>query len=365
MRRKKAAMIVMNTLSTDARVQRAAKLVNEDFDLTVISLQEDSRDDYYQSIPIQLQKKHSLSRYIEFELKVKKKLKREKWDLVYVHDYYLAHIIKWIKRSFPMTKVVYDAHELIIPDRGEKLSKRDLFFYQMEKRSIHDADLVVCANEDRGRLMKDHYSLSCSPLIIENISELPTIEDDISEELIRQCSNIINSDDISLVYAGVLSKERKIEELIHIIKSNQNTNLLIIGDGPDSVRLKQIAEDQIPGQYYFMGSIPYKYLGIVLKKCDIGYISYPANSLNSRYCAPNKIYEYASVSLPMIAPWNPTLEKIFYAYNIGEIGINLEDAFAKVASRIEWYKGNCKQFSEENPWQEKAIVLSREINRLF
>ena len=364
MRRKKAIMIVMNTLNTDARVQRAAKVLNSNYDLTVIALKDNGIYDY-RVIPLELNSKKNYLKYFEFIKKTKQIIKKESWDLIYAHDYYSTAIVSWAKKRYSSSKTVYDSHELIIPDNEGSNSKRDNFFYLMEKQSIKKADLVVCANEDRGELMRRHYKLSTTPISIENISELPISIDNYSEKLLTQCEFITNSEKTTLVYAGVLAKGRRIDRIVHIIENNKNANLLIIGDGPDRERLKKIAEQTIPGRFYFTGVIPYKYLGCILSKCDVGYISYPNDSLNNKYCAPNKIYEYSSVMLPMIAPNNPTISKFFSKYGIGEMNDNLNEAFRKIISNIELYRNNCIEFTKNHPWDKEAKKLLHSVNSLF
>lgn len=362
---KKAIMVVMNTLNTDARVQRAANALKEQFDLTVIATDKGTKEVGYYQVLMDTENTSGFSRYLKFCKFVKNYLKKSKFDLFYAHDYYSAGLVGWVHKKFPKAKIVYDAHELCMPEKGRRTSIRDLFYYYHEKWNIKKPDLVICATDERANIMQRYYSLSQKPLPIQNISELTTVDDDFARQLIESCDDFLKSSKIVLVYAGVLTPGRKIDGLFEIIEKNSNTNLLIVGGGSDEVRLKKLAEERIPGRYYFTGSVPYRYMGVLLSQCDVGYISYPTTSQNNIYCAPNKIYEYASVMLPMIAPENPTIRKFFEEYGIGIVDNDLSVAFQKVIQNIQMHKDQCMRFTQENSWELDAKKLSNAVQELF
>jgi glycosyltransferase involved in cell wall biosynthesis len=365
MKKKKLYMTVMNTLHTDARVQRAAMALQGEYEVTVIGVGKDCGEQNFKQIIIDIKSKNNIVKYFEFIYKCKKILRKDSFAAFYGHDYFSAGLVSWVKKVKPDVKTIYDAHELIVPEEKKTTSKRDLFFYINEKKAVRSADLIICASVDRAEIMKDHYGLVTAPVVIENISELPVLENDYAEELIQKAGFILNSNEPVLVYAGVLVSTRRIDELIDIIKQSPKGKLLIIGDGPDRKRLEEIAENQIHGRYHFTGGLPYQYMGVLLRRCDVGYISYPTNSLNNNYCAPNKIYEYSSVGLPMIAPYNPTIQKFFSEYGIGVIRENLKDAFDVVVADLDKYKIYCNKFTLSHPWSSAAQTLINAINSIM
>lgn len=363
--KKSAIMVVMNTLHTDARVQRAATSLQELFDLTVVGVGKDCGEQEYKQVLLEIKAKNGIARYFEYIRKVKRLLKDSKYDLLYAHDYFSAAIVPWAKKKYPNMISVYDSHELIFSAEGYSVSMRDHFFCHNEKKAIRHADLVICATQERGALMQQQYNLDKIPLVIENISQLPLISDENSDLIITETESFFNKDKCILVYAGVVTAGRRIDRLIDIVSTRHDTALLVIGAGNDEERLKRLAEEKIPGRYLFTGSLPYKYLGVLLKKCDVGYISYPTNSLNNIYCAPNKIYEYASVELPMIAPENPTVRQFFDENGIGVINSDLGVAFDSVRSQIGVYKENCIKFTKSHQWNDKSKILRNTIEQLL
>ena len=359
--KKKAIMVVMNTLETDARVQRAAGALGNFLNVTLIGIGNSCGYQKYEQVILTIRAKAGTLRYFEYLRKVKAYLRIHRFDVFYAHDYFSAALVPWVRKHYPDATIIYDSHELIFPAKGFRQSRRDAFFSYFEKKAVRSADLVICASKERANLMRAYYKIEEAPLVIENISQLPIIHDETSSKLLDSAKYVLDNNDIVLVYAGVLSSGRKIESLINIVASRDDTQLLVIGGGPDFERLISIAEQKIRGKYCFTGSIPYKYMGLLLEKCDIGYISYPTDSLNNTYCAPNKIYEYASVGLPMIAPYNPTIKEFFDEFKIGVIDDDLGIAFDKVRESLADYKNNCTKFTSAHQWSQKASELNYAI----
>ena len=364
--KKKAIMVVMNTLHTDARVQRAAMALCDLFELTVVGINENCGEQPFQQHILEITVTNGIKRYFEYVKGVKKYLHTHDFDVFYAHDYFSASLAAWVKNKFPKTIVIYDSHELIFPAEGfSSTSKRDSFFKFFEKCAVKKADLVICASQERCDLMKEYYGIKNGPLVIENISILPIINDEKSKALKTSIADALGTEMQILVYAGVLAYGRKIDKLIDIVTKRSDTALLVIGDGPDRERLSTLAEKAIPGRYFFTGGLPYKYMGGLLQDCDVGYISYPTDSLNNFFCAPNKVYEYASVDLPMIAPENPTIRRFFEEYSIGVINDDLGVAFDTVIKDLKQYKSNCKIFTDTHQWSEKAIQMAETIESII
>lgn len=360
----KTLMIVYNTLDTDARVRRSAEALTDLGEVKLIGIDVDCKIDRVDSEVIKLKSRHNLIRYFEFIYKIKKRIKRIDYDLLFANDFYCAELVPWVKRKRNNAHIVYDAHELYIPQKDKPLNRRFDFFYKKEKRAIYDAELVICANDDRARIMQEHFGLASLPTAIRNISHLPLVRDNISRGYEDTTDAFFKLPGITLVYAGVLSSARKIETLVEIAEQEKNTKLLIIGDGQHRKYLEERASKSLGKRVFFTGSIPYTYLSVLLSKCDIGYLFYPTDILNNVYCAPNKIYEYSSVRLPMIANANPTVERILSDSGIGVASDDLLNAFKTVASDIEGYKNRCDLFNINNKWEDEREELIRSVRGL-
>lgn len=359
----KILSVVFNSLDTDSRVQRSSDALTEIGDVTLIGIGNEYNNDNVNSIALNIKSRHNLLRYFEFIFKTKKIMKQIDYDLFFANDFYCAELVLWAKRRNKKLKIVYDAHELYIPYKGQRLNSRFKFFYRKEKMAINIADLVLCANQDRAKIMKEYYGLNSDPIAIRNISKLPRTDNTICKKHENETDSFFKQPGITLVYAGVLSSTRRIESLIEILEKKPDTKLLIIGEGSHRAYLEQIARP-LGSRVLFTGTIPYVNLSVLLSRCDIGYLYYPTDILNNIYCAPNKIYEYSSVRLPMISNANPTLEKILNNNSIGISSDDLFSAFTTVSKNLDKYKSGCDVFNIENQWKDEKVKLINCIRRL-
>ena len=105
-------------------------------------------------------------------------------------------------------------------------------------------------------------------------------------------------------------------------------------------------------------------MGSILSRCDIGFVHYPVDILNNIYCASNKIYEYASVGLPILANENPTVKEILDGAHIGLATKDFTEGLRQLIDAFKAYKGNCIKFSRENPWEHEALRLLQTVKSL-
>lgn len=355
-------MVVYNNLVTDARVQRAAASLGKTNNVVVISSGCNAiQNEYFRNVTIQVRGVPSILNYLLFARKAIMKIRGMDFDLLYGHDYYSAFILYKVSSNLMNKKYVYDAHELIIPDKQEKLSFRSRYFLHFERKAIKRSDLIICAQENRALIMKEFYKLKHTPVTIKNISKLP----DKSCKAPSAVEDFLSSYKAIVVYAGVVSKTRELDKLVKEMAGIDNVGLLIIGQGNQYVELKKIIDDDNITNVLLVGSLPYQELSSILKRCDIGYLYYPTSGLNNIYCAPNKIYEYASVGLPMLANENPTLKQIFEEYQIGECTNFIRNGIKRLLSNHQVYRNNVRKFNLKISWEQEEYKLVTSIGRLL
>lgn len=355
-------MVVYNNIATDARVQRAATSLGKTNNVIVISSGCNAvQSELFRNITIPLHRVPSMLNYILFVRKAISIIKYMNFDLLYGHDYYSAYILDKVSLIFKDRKYVYDAHELIIPDKQEKLSFRSRLFLHFERKAIKKSNLIICAQEDRTLLMKEFYNLKRTPVTIKNISKLPdgycTVPATV-ESFFSKYKRVV-------VYAGIISKTRQIDKLVKEMADLDSVGLLIIGNGDQYNELKKLIEDEDIKNVLLAGSIPYQQLSSILRRCDIGYLFYPTTGLNNIYCVPNKIFEYASVGLPMLANENPTVRRIFDDSQIGICTNSIKDGVKKLLANHLYYASNVKDFNYKASWKQEEHKLVASIKQLF
>ena len=81
----------------------------------------------------------------------------------------------------------------------------------------------------------------------------------------------------------------------------------------------------------------------------------PSNTLNTLYCAPNKIFEYALCEIPSISNELPAMREIYRQFNIGKTvnftPVHLADAILEIDKNYKLYNG-FKDFLDRTDTQD-------------
>lgn len=357
-------MYVYGDITTDARVNRSAVALSKYYNVTVLSSgqQTSISETRFKNIILKT-KKSGIIGFFHYIFKVYSYVKKEKPNIIYAHDYY-STIAIWLLRLIRFKATyIYDAHELIIPQKTQK-NNHLKFFYFFEKKIINKVNLVICASEERCTIMTKHYNLKKKPIIIRNVSKLDVTDDEESRKIIFSLKDFFSKPGTTIVYSGVVSMSRNLTSLILAAASmTPKYKVLIVGNGNDLNNLKKLANEHSELVIHFTGTIPYKYLGTILLKCDIGYVYYPIDSLNNIYCASNKVFEYASVNLPIVANNNPTILKELETNHIGISGEDAQACISIVANNLKKYKQDILIYNQKNTWEQEAIKLVNSIRK--
>lgn len=358
-------MCVYGNIMTDARVNRAAVTLSKDHNITVISngKQIHVNDVKYKNIILNIES-GGIVNFLRYIFKVYEYILKERPDVVYAHDYYTSILIWILKIRRFKTIYIYDSHELIIPDR--KINRRLMFFYYFEKKIIKKLNLLICTSQARSDIMKKHYNLSYTPIVIRNVSMLNTNK---YNEILQQhpyLNDFFSKPGITIVYSGVISSNRCISKLIKAAAlMTPKYKVLIIGDGDDLKNLKSLSGNFPNLTIEFTGTIPHQYLGSILSKCDIGFIYYPVDHQNNIFCASNKVFEYTSVNLPIVANNNPTIRKELEYNGIGIANDDILTCIKEVCGKIDTFKKNITEYNKKNTWEKESFLLLKCINEVI
>ncbi|MGA8905267.1 MAG: glycosyltransferase, partial [Candidatus Bathyarchaeia archaeon] len=123
-----------------------------------------------------------------------------------------------------------------------------------------------------------------------------------SRELTRD--KLLVSDKFVLIYHGVVSNERGLDELLQAIglirKQAPDVVLLILGTGYSAERLRSVAiANGLAGNVIFHGRVPYEEVPLFLAAADAGVIPLPVLPQWSTQ-TPIKLLEYLAMEKPVI-----------------------------------------------------------------
>lgn len=355
MYKKNIFMVVDTNIQYDARVQRSAMALSSHFNITLLSLNSDINysNSHFQSIVYKNKYLKGFSLKIVFWLYIiyYSIMNKNKIDLIYIHDYPIV-IAGCIASYLIKKKWIYDAHELLLERKNTKVPFKRKFFIKLEKISIKRANLVVVANEERERILRNVYKLN-KTLVVRNIAH-----QQISYVNTRERNNFI-------IYQGVVSKERDLRPFIDALRFiDSEYSLKIIGGGNALNDYKQyVNEKNLNDRVIFTGKLSYDALLNESVNGKIGILVYPLDGLNNYYCAPNKIYEYCQIGLPIISSPQPFLINMTKRYKMGEIlnnPLNSEDIAAKInriISNYNTYQINTSLLLKDNTFDKEGKKL--------
>jgi len=296
--------------------------------------------------------------------------------IIYGHDRYLCLITLILSRLLNL-KTIYDAHELIVPEKKFKLNFYNLFLYYTEKFSLSKFDILISANKERAEVMFHHFKLKTLPISIRNISQ-STIGT-ISEKYIKEkyINFEIKPNQKYIVYSGYFAEERGIKFFIDLLNIlPMSMSLVFIGDGPakEQIDLLKRSNSIFHERIHIINKIPNSHLQDVLSLFDLGLIYYSNININNILCSPNKVYEYAHAGLPVIGTGQETLSKLIDGYEIGKTIkqknitsylYEFSENILEVLANYDYYKNNLKEFIKKNRFHYEKQKLVNTVLQNF
>lgn len=375
--RPRAVVVLFGELEFDGRAQRMVEMLKRvGMDITVIDIkrsQERSPGDTSATTRVRVKiplKAGRMSPHLRLLKAALWHVWRIRPDVVVAEDF-LTTGTAWLAAKIINARLVYDAHELIIPEKGSHYSRRDQFWYSMERWTVKQMDLAVAANKDRACVMAEHYMLKRIPTVMRNIPiDFPPSMSE--EEVLKKYPALRKSerDEKLILYQGDVTLERGlgrfIEATLHLPK---NYRIVVVGVGVDLEKIKEIGEAlSQEGRFSALGRVPNRQLKAIAALADVGIVSYPFKGLNNIYCAPNKIFEYAQSGLPVVSTDQPSLRRMVETYKIGAC-VGEFDSVEQVAKVIQnvtavgkaSYATALNRFLADNRWEDEANEIIAEI----
>lgn len=358
---------VYNPIQFDGRVQRESLAESEFAEVTIVCPAAKQELPDLPGIKIRATSlpKQKIFSHLKFWLHVCLSALRVKPDIIHAHDFFMA-LPGLVAARLTGSKLVYDAHELFIPEPDVSMSRRDRFWYRLERKAILSARLVIAANEERAKIMVEHYGLAQTPLAIRNIPPEPiSALSDAEVFALYPGLKKQSADERLLVYQGDIDLSRGLKDYIEAMENlPQNYRLILIGGGPDLREIEQLAASpKYSKKITVIGKVPKAHLHDMLRQCDVGIITYPNKGLNNLYCAPNKLFEYAQAGLCVACTDNPTLGSVLQKHSFGLTSRpdGIADAINKVFENQAIFAKAIPLFLLENTWPAEAEKLHSAI----
>lgn len=246
-----------------------------------------------------------LASLYKFRRLLKKSLKKATDSYVWVGS---GDTAKYGKKFFLGSKVnVLNLFELYDENRR---------FLNTIKKIAQKAQFVITPEYCRSNILKVWLKLRKRPLVIPNAPHY--FETSMDEKTSKITDMLRNENKRIILYQGWIGGQRSVEKVAEALSTLNNKDdyiLVLMGkcgaaDAIDILKKKfhnVVHIDHLsPPQHLFVTRLAY-----------IGIATYDDSSLNNIFCAPNKIYEYASFGVPILGRDIPGLKYVVEACHAG------------------------------------------------
>ncbi len=240
--------------------------------------------------------------------------------LTHKFDILVANDLDTLLPNYLVSKVkglplVYDSHEYFtgVPELQNRPFVRWVW-KSIEKALFPKLKYVITVSDSIAAKYEIEYGMR--PLTVRNCSRKTGSIIPLSRIEIG-----VPPDHLLLVLQGTgINISRGGEELIEAIAKTQKVTLLIIGSGDAMADLKsKVDELKIYDRVHFIGKLPWNELMRYTKAADAGLSLDKNNNLNYAFSLPNKLFDYLSAGIPVIAGDLPEVSKIISENNCGII----------------------------------------------
>jgi glycosyltransferase involved in cell wall biosynthesis len=232
---------------------------------------------------------------------------REDADIYNPRDAYplfAAHVAATLRRA----KVVYDSDELAI-GRNWAVAQSGLWLGLMKAYEgffARRSAAVITSDFGRADVLERTYRIP-RPTVVLNVPE--SIAEPEPDADFR--AKALGDGQYLLIYQGVFNRNRGLPELIRAMRLLPECRLALVGYGPMEAELKrQVESEGLQSAVVFFDAVPYETLMRYTASADIGVIAILGSCLSYATAAPNKLFEYMMVSVPVVASDLPDMARV-------------------------------------------------------
>ena len=270
---------------------------------------------------------HFRSDHLDFEIAYGPVIEQLEPDLIHINDYHLVGVgvtaARNLKKKGIKTRVIYDAHELVIgiEHQFSPLWKSEVAHF------IKSVDGVVCVSEFQAEIMKERYHLNTKPTIVSNapittgsIETGATIHDD------------LNIDGKLLTYHGGATPIRGLETIVRSLEYlPEDVHLALMVSGRNEF-LKSLINIEAGikearkidhSRLHFLPYVAPERLSHYLSTSDltiIGLLPISSEKFGNHHIAmPNKLFESIQAKVPIVTSDMPALSSFVLENKVGTV----------------------------------------------
>lgn len=200
---------------------------------------------------------------------------------------------------------VHDCHELYLESTNFTWYER-LLLAPVERRHMRRVSRVVVVNQSIADEYRRRYGVVGA--VVRNCANVPP-RTEVRD--IREPAGL-GPDSRVVLYQGGFAGGRGLDVCVAAVPYlPPDVHLVLLGYGAlEHALLEQAAELGVADRVHVVAAVPPAELLAYTASGTVGLIPYQPVSLNNRYSLPNKIFEYTSVGLPVVASDLPELRRV-------------------------------------------------------
>lgn len=254
---------------------------------------------------------------------------------------------------------VHDCHELYLESTSFRPWERRVLA-PVERRHMRRAARVVVVNESIAQEYRRRYGVRAD--VVRNCANVP-IGDEVRD--LRSLAGLEPGVPLVL-YQGGFTPGRGLDVVIAAMTGlPASVHLVMLGYGPMASDLDRLAaEHGVADRVHVLPAVPPEELLAFTASATVGVIPYQPVSRNNYYSLPNKIFEYTSVGLPVVASDLPELRRVVVDGGVGRVYDPFDPASLAAAlthaldpARIEAYRAAAHEYGRVNSWANERILL--------
>jgi glycosyltransferase involved in cell wall biosynthesis len=372
-KRNRVAFSVTNCICYDQRVTKIAATVNSlGCDITIIGRRSGDCSDSV-SVPFKTVRFRMIFRrgflfYKFFNIRLFFFLLFHNYDLLVSND--LDTLLpNFLASKLKRLPLVYDSHEYFtgVPEIQNRPFVKWVW-KSIEKSIFPGLKNVMTVSEPIASLYEMMYHVR--PQVIRNFSR--NAKDIISFTHLEL--EISPADFLVIIQGTGINIDKGAEELIEAINISSGVALLIVGSGDVLPKLwKRVRELKLENQVKFIPQVPWETLMRYTKSADIGMCIEKNTNLNYRFSLPNKLFDYISAGIPVIASNLPETGKIIKENKCGVI-INkvtpedISNAISELRNNpvlLSELRRNAVSASEKLNWETESEKVKEFYNKIL
>ena len=227
------------------------------------------------------------------------------------HDLFHYKACLQIKKWFPETKLVLYFTEIYNSKHSRYLAKLQKYF----EKHPNDMDMMIECDYKREEYRRGQNGVNKPSATILNTIPLAEVEGVLK-------TNRQRNDKPVVVFSGGVHEPGEFSIIIDALRElslDYELDFYCFGAKEILDSLREECEEKIAGKYKLIVNKSREEVLRSIRNADVGIVYYdPEYSINTRYAAPTKFFEYVSLGIPVMSSGNESLMKIIDEHHLGE-----------------------------------------------